>query len=162
VVGVMPPRFKWGESQIYLPLKMTQNPNIFEGATIKLKPGITIAQANAELQPLFERFAKETPTRYPEVFKLNLSSIIDLYARPMGNTLYLLLGAVGTLLLIGCGNVSILLLARGAERQHELAVRAAIGANRSRMISQLLTESLGIALAGATLGVLIAWKSLPL
>ena len=65
-------------------------------------------------------------------------------------------------MLIGCGNVSILLLARGAERQHELAVRAAIGANRLRMIRQLLTESLGIAVAGAGLGVLLAWKSLPL
>jgi len=67
---------------------------------------------------------------------------------------------VASLLLIGCANVSILLLARGTERQHELAVRAAIGASRLRMIRQLLTESLGIATAGAALGVLLAWKGL--
>ncbi len=162
VVGVMPPRFKWGEAQMYLPLKLTQNPNIYEGASVKLRPGVTVAQANAELQPMFEQFAKESPGRYPNAFRVNLRSIVDVYARPLGPTLYLLLGAVGSLLLIGCGNVSILLLARGAERQHELAVRAAIGADRVRMIRQLLTESLGIALTGAVLGILLAWKSLPL
>jgi predicted permease len=87
---------------------------------------------------------------------------VEVYARPLGPTLYLLLGAVASLLLIGCANVSILLLARGTERQHELAVRAAIGADRLRMIRQLLTESLGIATAGATLGVLLAWRGLSL
>ena len=76
--------------------------------------------------------------------------------------MYLLLGAVASLLLIGCANVSILLLARGTEREHELAVRSAIGASRGRMIRQLLTESLGIATAGAALGVLLAWKGLGL
>ncbi|HXT77422.1 MAG TPA: ABC transporter permease [Candidatus Eisenbacteria bacterium] len=162
VVGVMPPRFKWREAQIYLPLKLTPNPNIYEGASIKLRPGMTVAQANAELQPLFEQFARESPGRYPDNFRVNLGSIIEVYARPLGTTLYLLLGAVGSLLLIGCGNVSILLLARGAERQHELAVRAAIGADRIRMIRQLLTESLGIAIVGAILGILLAWRSLPL
>jgi predicted permease len=162
VVGVMPPRFKWGEADIYVPLKVTQDPNITFGASIKLRPAVTLAQANAELQPLFEEFARENPTRFPDKFRVNLQSIVDLYARPLGTTLYLLLGAVGSLLLIGCANVSILLLARGAERQHELAVRAAIGANRIRVIRQLLTESLGMAVVGATLGVLLAWKSLPL
>jgi len=162
VIGVMPPRFKWGEAQMYLPLKLTQNPNIYEGASIKLRPGVTPAQADAELQPIFEQFAKDSHGRYPDNFRVDLSSIVEVYARPLGPTLYLLLGAVGSLLLIGCGNVSILLLARGAERQHELAVRAAIGADRMRMIRQLLTESLGIALTGAALGVLLAWKSLPL
>ncbi len=145
VVGVMPPRFKWAEADIYVPLKVTQDPKMNFGASIKLRPGFTLAQANAELQPLFEEFAKQSPTNFPDKFRVNLRSIVDLYARPLGTTLYLLLGAVGSLLLIGCGNVSILLLARGAERQHELAVRAAIGADRIRMIRQLLTESLGIA-----------------
>ncbi len=162
VVGVMPPRFKWGEAAIYLPLKLTQDPNIYEGVSIKLRPGVSAAQANAELQPLIEGFAKDSPARYPDSFRVNLSSIVEVYARPLGPTLYLLLGAVASLLLIGCGNVSILLLARGAERQHELAIRAAVGADRVRMVRQLLTESLGIALTGAILGVLLAWKSLPL
>ena len=162
VVGVMPPRFKWGEADLYLPLKVTSDPKIRFGSSLKLRPGVTVAQANAELQPIIEDFAKQSPERYPDAgFRVNLQSITDVYARPLGATLYLLLGAVASLLLIGCGNVSILLLARGTERQHELAVRAAVGASRLRMVRQLLTESLLIAVAGAGLGVLLAWKSLP-
>ena len=162
VVGVMPPRFKWGEADLYVPLKVTSDPNDYFGASIKLKPGVTIAQADAELQPIIEQFAKQSPTRYPDSFHVNLSSIVELYARPLGTTLYVLLGAVASLLLIGCGNVSILLLARGTERQHELAVRASVGADRARIIWQLLTESLLIATAGTGLGMVIAWRSLPL
>jgi putative ABC transport system permease protein len=162
IVGVMPPRFRWGDVDLYLPLKVTRDPHIYFGASIKLRPGVTTAQANAELQSYLEQFAKESPERYPEKFRANLRSITELYAKPLGPTLYLLLGAVASLLLIGCGNVSILLLARGTERQQELAVRAAVGADRFRMIRQLLTESLAIALAGTFLGVLLAWKSLSL
>ena len=158
----MPPRFRWADVDMYLPLKVTRDPHIYFGASIKLRPDVTTAQANAELQPYLEQFAKESPERYPEKFRVNLRSITELYAKPLGPTLYLLLGAVASLLLIGCGNVSILLLARGTERQQELAVRAAVGADRFRMIRQLLTESLAIALAGTSLGVLLAWKSLSL
>lgn len=160
IAGVMPPRFRWREAEIYVPLKVTLDPNIYFGATLKVRPGVTIAQANAELQPILEQFAKQTPERYPESFRVNLRSITDLYAKPLGPTLYLLLGAVASLLLIGCANVSILLLARGTQRQHELAVRAALGAGRSRIIRQLFTESLALAVAGAVLGVLFAWQSL--
>jgi putative ABC transport system permease protein len=162
IVGVMPPRFKWANVDMYLPLHVSNDPKIFLNASIKLRPGVTTAQANADLQPYLEQFAKEAPERYPDKFRANLRSITELYAKPLGPTLYLLLGAVASLLLIGCGNVSILLLARGAERQQELAVRAAVGAGRFRMIRQLLTESLAIALAGTSLGVLLAWKSLSL
>ena len=160
IVGVMPPRFKWGAADMYIPLKVTQDPNIHLAASFKLRPGVKAARASAELQPILEDFAKQSPTQYPDGFKVKMPSIVDVYARPLGPTLYLLLGAVASLLLIGCANVSILLLARGTERQHELAVRAAIGASRLRMIRQLLTESLGIATAGASLGVLLAWKGL--
>lgn len=162
IVGVMPPRFRWGAADIYVPLRVTRDPHISFWPSLKLRSGVTAAQAGAELQPLLEQFAKESPDRYPENFHINLRSITDVYAKPLGPTLYLLLGAVASLLLIGCANVSILLLARGAERQHELAVRAAIGANRLRMIRQLLTESLAIASAGTALGVLLAWRSLAL
>ncbi len=162
VVGVMPPRFKWGAADMYLPLHVTQDSHINFATSLKLRPGVTAAQASAELQPILEQFAKESPERYPEQFRVSLRSIVEVYARPLGPTLYLLLGAVASLLLIGCGNVSILLLARGAERQQELAIRAAVGADRLRMIRQLLTESLAIAGAGTALGVLLAWKSLAL
>src|SRR6266481_5997030 len=160
VIGVMPPRFKWGNPDMYVPLKVTQDPNIRYAASIKIRPGVSAEQASAELEPMIREFAKQAPTQYPDTFKVKLRSIVEVYARPLGPTLYLLLGAVGSLLLIGCGNVSILLLARGTERQHELAVRAAIGAGRLRMIRQLLTESLGIATTGAILGVLLAWRGL--
>lgn len=162
IVGVMPPRFKWGQADMYIPLKVTQDPNIRYGGSLKIREGVSEAQASAELQPILEEFKKQSPTQYPETFKVKLRSIVEVYARPLGPTLYLLLGAVASLLLIGCANVSILLLARGTERQHELAVRAAIGAGRLRMIRQLLTESLGIATAGAALGVLLAWGGLSL
>jgi len=162
IVGVMPPRFKWANVDMYLPLHVTNDPHIFFNASIKLRPGVATTQAISELQPYLEQFAKESPERYPEKFRANLRSITQLYAMPLGPTLYLLLGAVASLLLIGCGNVSILLLARGAERQQELAVRAAVGADRFRIIRQLLTESLAIALTGTSLGVLLAWKSLSL
>jgi predicted permease len=162
IVGVMPPRFKWGDGEIYLPLHVTQDPHIDFATSLKLRPGMTAAQASAELQPILEEFAKQAPENYPEKFHVTLRSIIEVYARPLGPTLYLLLGAVASLLLIGCGNVSILLLARGAERQHELAVRASVGAGRLRIIRQLLTESLAIAGAGTLLGVLLAWESLSL
>src|SRR5262249_4901504 len=162
ILGVMPPRFRWREADIYVPLKVSMDPKIGYGMTLKIRPGISVAQANAELQPIFERYAGEQPDRYPESFRVTLRSITELYAKPFGPTLYLLFGAVASLLLIGCANVSILLLARGAQRQHELAVRTALGAARARIVRQLFTESLAIAVAGTTLGILLAWKSLAL
>ncbi len=106
IVGVMPPRFKWGEADIYLPLKVTQDPNIYFGTSLKLREGVSPTQGNSELQPILEAFAKQSPTRYPEKFRVNLRSITDVYAKPLGPTLYLLLGAVGSLLLIGCASTS--------------------------------------------------------
>ena len=163
IVGVMPPRFRWREADIYVPLKVRLEPNIYYGVTLKIRPGVSTAEANAELQPILRgvREAQHrgaTRTR----FRVNLRSIVEMYARPMGPRLFLLLGAVTSLLLVGCANVSILLLVRGAHRQQELAVRAALGAARVRIVQQLLTEALAIAVAGAALGVLIAWKGLAL
>jgi putative ABC transport system permease protein len=162
IVGVMPPRFQWGENDLYRAAKVTQDPNIGFGVSLKLRKGVSVAQANSELQPVAEKLAKERPAFFPTSFRVSLQSIVDVYARPLGETLYVLLGAVTSLLLIGCGNVSILLLARGIERQHELAVRAAVGADRIRILRQLLTESLVIAVAGSALGLLIAWRGLAL
>jgi putative ABC transport system permease protein len=113
-------------------------PNIYYGVNLKIRPGVSTAEANGELQPILQEFAKSTPGRYPDTFRVNLRSIIEMYARPMGPRLFLLLGAVTSPLLIGCANVSILLLVRGAHRQQELAVRAALGAARVRIVRQLL------------------------
>ena len=97
-----------------------------------LKPGITRSAANAALQPMLEEFARETPKRFPEHFRVEVHGLNDWVVKSLGATLYLLLGAVALLLVIGCGDVSILLLARGTARQQELAIRAAIGASRRR------------------------------
>jgi predicted permease len=162
IVGVMPPRYRWRDADIYMPLKVRLDPNIYYGVTLKIRPGVSTAEANAELQPILQQFAAQSPGRYPDAFRVQLRSIIELFARPMGPRLFLLLGAVTSLLLVGCANVSILLLVRGAHRQQELAVRAALGAGRLRIVRQLLTEALAIGAVGAALGVLIAWKGLAL
>jgi hypothetical protein len=104
-----------------------------------------------------ERFAKDTPKHFPEHFKVHLQRLNDWVVEEMGKTLCLLLGGVVLLLVVGCGNVAILLLARGTVRQQELAVRCAIGASRSRVTRQLLTEALVLALTGAVFGVLAAF-----
>jgi putative ABC transport system permease protein len=162
IVGVMPPRYRWRDADIYMPLKVRLDPNIYYGVTLKIRPGVSTAEANAEVQPILQQFAAQSPGRYPDAFRVQLRSIIELFARPMGPRLFLLLGAVTSLLLVGCANVSILLLVRGAHRQQELAVRAALGAGRLRIVRQLLTEALAIGAVGAALGVLIAWKGLAL
>ena len=162
IVGVMPPRFRWRDADIYVPLKVRIDPNIYFGVNLKVRSGVSVADANAELQPIVQQIAKQAPARYPDAFRVNLRSIIELYARPMGPRLFLLLGAVTSLLLVGCANVSILLLVRGANRQQELAVRSALGAARVRIVKQLLTEAMVIAAIGAAFGVLLAWKGLAL
>jgi putative ABC transport system permease protein len=161
VVGVAAPRFTLGSVDLYLPLKLTQDPNLAYYVMSRLKPGVTFAQAQAALAPLITQFAKETPRHFPESgYRFYVESLNEQFVERLGGTIALLFGAVVMLLLIGCGNVSILLLARAAARQHEFAVRAAIGANRTRIVRQLLTESLLLALAGAGLGVLLAYQSL--
>ena len=121
---------------------------------------MTHEAADAALEPLLEAFAKDMPKHFPEHFRVKVEGLNEWVVRGIGGTLYLLLGAVALLLAIGCGNVSILLLARGTARQQELAVRAAVGASRSRMVGQLLTESLLLAAIGAALGVLTAYGML--
>ena len=155
IVGVMPPRFTWQRADTYLPLKLAEARDRFYLFSIRLKPGVTPERASAELQPIIEQFAKESP-RFPPSFRVRLQGLNEWVVRNMGGTLALLFGAVALMLLIGCGNVSILLLARGTSRQQELAVRTAIGASRGRIIRQLLTESLGLSICGALVGLLLA------
>jgi len=127
-----------------------------------LRPGVSRASAGAALQPLVEQFAKYMPQDFPDVFRVRVEGLNDWVLRSMGGTLYLVFAAVMLLLAIGCANVSILLLARGTARQHELAVRTAIGAGRMRIIRQLLTDSLLLAAIGAVLGVLTSYGALAL
>ena len=162
IVGVMPPRFTWGDADVYLPLKLTQDPKIQYAPPLRLKAGVSRAAANAELQALIQQFAKDTPSYFPPSFRVALQGLNDHFVERLGATLFLLFGAVGLLLVIGCTNVSILLLARGTARRHELAVRAAMGAGRSRIVRQLLTESLELSVAGAALGVLLAYQGVSL
>jgi len=163
IVGVAGPRFTWGDGDVYLPQKVTQDPVKAFYVGTRLKPGVTHEAANAALQPLIEQFAKETPKHFPsDHFRLHVVGLNEQFVRDLGGTLYLLFSAVALLLAIGCGNVSILLLARGTSRQHEFAVRTAIGASRGRIIRQLLTESLLLSLTGAALGVLLAYRALAL
>jgi predicted permease len=157
IVGVAAPRFIWYSADVYLPLKLTQDPRTRLMVDILLKPGVTNDGANTALQPLLEQFAKDQPKQFPEHFKVQVQGLNEWVVKQMGKTLYLLLGGVALLLAIGCGNVSILLLARGAARQQELAVRFALGAKRRRIVRQLLTESLVLSGVGAGLGVLMAY-----
>jgi predicted permease len=162
IVGVAAPRFTWGGGDVYLPLKLMRDPGRTVLVDLLLRPGINKTAADAALQPLVEQFANYMPQDFPDVFKVRVRGLNDWVVSSMGGTLYLLFGAVMLLLAIGCANVSILLLARGTARQHELAVRTAIGAERGRIIRQLLTDSLLLAVIGAALGVLTSYAALVL
>jgi predicted permease len=160
ILGVAPPRFTWYSGEVYLPLKLTSDPGPVYIVNLLLKPGVSRAQANAALEPMLEQFQHQTPKRFPQHFRVVVEGLNDWVVTSLGGTLYLLFGAVALLLAIGCGNVSILLLARGAARQTELAIRAAVGAGRARIVRQLLTESLLLAVTGAALGIGLAFGML--
>jgi predicted permease len=162
IVGVAAPRFTWGGADVYLALKLMRESGRTVIVDLLLRPGVSKATADAALQPLVEQFANYMPQDFPDVFKVHVQGLNDWVVISMGGTLYLLFGAVMLLLAIGCGNVSILLLARGTARQHELAVRSAIGAGRLRIIRQLLTDSVLLAAIGAVLGVLTSYGALAL
>jgi predicted permease len=120
----------------------------------RLKQGVSLAQATRILDQNTE--VKPTTTSA----RVILSSLYDDETRGYGSTLRTLAGAVGVILLIACVNVAGLLLARGFTRQPELAIRTSLGASRSRLVRQMLTESVILALAGTVLGVVVAWATL--
>src|SRR6266404_5493318 len=157
VIGVVRPRFTWGDSDVYLPAVPTADAHEFWLAFVKLKPGTKFPAAEAQFQALVNEFAK-SDKNYPQDRKVKIVTLNEEVLGKFAGTLTLLFGAVLALLVIGCANVSILLLARGTARQHELAVRVSVGAGRSRLIRQLLTESVVLSVAGAALGVLVAYK----
>lgn len=155
IVGVMSPHISWGGADVFLPLKLPRDPTV--RLSIRLKPGVSFESATAELKPFLETFVKETPNNFPQGFRLSIQPLSYGIRTALGPPLSLLFAAVCLLLVIGCVNISILLLARGTKRQYELAVRAAMGAARSRVVRQLLTESLLLALIGETLGIALAY-----
>ena len=157
IVGVAAKRFRWEAKDVYLPLDLTQDPKLTYRFVVRLKPGESRTAVSGGLQPLMEQFARDMPNRFPERFQVTLHGLNEWVIERLGHTLVLLLGGVALLLAIGCGNVSILLLARGTVREHELAVRTAIGAGRGRIVRQLLTESLLLAMTGAAMGIVVAY-----
>jgi predicted permease len=159
VIGVAAPRFTWGDSDIYLPALPTADPHEYWLSFIKLKPGAKHSAVAAELQVLVDRFVRDDPKDFRRDRKVAIVTLNEEVLGRFSGTRVLLFVAVVALLVIGCANVSILLLARGIARQHELAVRSSIGASRGRLIRQLLTESVLLSLAGAGLGVLAAYGS---
>jgi predicted permease len=125
-------------------------------AFARLKPGVSVQQAEAELQPLFQQALKQIPSDIRYDFHLKVRSIRDRQMQDVRLTAWVLLGAVLAVLLIACANVASLMMARGAMRQRELAVRSALGATRARLARQALTESLLLSLAGAITGCALA------
>jgi len=158
IIGVAAPRFTWGDSDVYVPAIPNSDPHDYWNAFIKLKPGVKFPAAAAEFQVLLERFVRDDPRDFRRDRKAAIVTLNEEVLGRFSGTLVLLFAAVVALLVIGCANVSILLLARGTARQHELAVRASIGASRGGLIRQLLTEAVLLSLAGATLGVLAAYS----
>jgi putative ABC transport system permease protein len=163
VVGVLSPRFAWTMADVYLPLRVTNDPtSLIWLSCVKLKSGVAPQAAEGEFESLLQTFAKQTPAHFPENFHVHVRRLTDEYDVGFAHMLYFLFAAVAVTLWIGCANFSILLLARGTSRQHEFAVRAAIGASRLRVLRQLLVESLLLSLSGALVGALAAYAAVAL
>ncbi|HEY6392766.1 MAG TPA: ABC transporter permease, partial [Bryobacteraceae bacterium] len=167
VIGVLPPDLQFFPRPVdyYLPLGIFRKdsaPRTQHGsirALGRLRPGVTLAAARNDLDQIMQRLAQEDPGTENDhrAYGLFLSDTKTATIRP---TLWLLMGAVGLILLIACSNVANLVLARSAARSREIAIRTAIGAGRKRLVRQVLTENLLIAGIGGTLGLLLAYWSL--
>ncbi|HLK63661.1 MAG TPA: ABC transporter permease [Bryobacteraceae bacterium] len=167
IVGVMPAsfRFTWDqELDVFIPLVLTPEERSETGrgtsrdlqTQARIKSGLTVAQAQAAMNTLAGTLAREHPASNSG-WGFKVEPLHDAYHRHMQTPLYIMMGAVGFVLLIACVNVSNLLLARATGRKREVAIRRALGATRGRLIAQLLTESLLLAVWGGALGLLVAY-----
>lgn len=163
VVGVIPASFTLaGRVDVYVPIGQWNGPMLKSRSAAlglhgigRLKPGVTVEQARSDLN----RIMADLANTYPATNRGNGATIVPLKEGVVGNirpTLFLLLGAVGFVLLIACVNVSNLMLARSTGRSREFAIRSALGAGRFRLLRQLLTESTLLGLAGGALGLIVA------
>jgi putative ABC transport system permease protein len=161
VVGVMPPHFIWNFGDVWIPDPASRSDPaaMTNGFWLqgRLKPGLSLQQAAAQLNVIAVRLARLYPERYPKEFTVQVISVIDWVVGKFRWVLYTLLGAVGLLLLIACCNVANMLLARATAREREIAIRAALGATRFQILRQLLVESMLLALGGGTIGIALAY-----
>ena len=162
VIGVMPPRFEWNIADLWLPDAFERSddprtPRGFRAFQAHLRPGVTPAEAEAQLNVIGARRAAHFPNDYPPQYRFEVIKVVDWVVRDFRGVLYTLFGAVSLLLVIACCNVANMLLARATTREREMSLRVALGASRGRIVRQLLVESGLLAIGGLVTGCALAY-----